>query len=85
MLCPRRAQATEIIGGRYLRTSTGPCHGLFDDYCQELIGCQKQLSPKFEQVPEITGDTRVPLMDLAMTFHYATGVKLVLNHPFYCY
>lgn len=63
----------------YLRTSTGPCHGLF---WQELTGCQKQLSPKFVQVAEIIGDTRVLLMGLDMTyFHHATGVKLVKTHP----
>jgi hypothetical protein len=70
----------------YLRTFTGPCHGLLDDFWQELTGCQKQLSPKFVQVAEFTGDTRVLLMDLVMTFHHATGVKIVWNHRFYsCY
>ena len=43
----------------YLRTLTGPCHGWFGDFWQELTGCQKQLSPKFVQVAELIGDTRV--------------------------
>ena len=69
----------------YLRTLTGPRHGWFGDFRQELTGCQKQLCPKFEQVAEIIGDTRILLMDLEMTFHHAIGVKLVWNHRFDCY
>jgi hypothetical protein len=30
--------------------------------------CQKQLSPKFVQVPETIGDIRLPLLELFMTF-----------------
>ena len=52
----------------YLRTLTGPCHGWFGDFWQELTGCRKQLSPKFVQVPETIGDTRVLLLELVMTF-----------------
>jgi hypothetical protein len=67
-LCPGFVQATEIILG-YLRTLTGPCHGWFGDFWQELTGCQKQLSPNFVQVAEMIGYTRVLLIDLDMTFY----------------
>jgi hypothetical protein len=69
--------ANNLDNWGYLRTATGPGHSWFGDCWQELTGCQKQLSPKFVQVTRIIGDTQVLLMDLAMTFHHAIGVKLI--------
>jgi hypothetical protein len=80
-----RAFASNWDNWGYLITLTGPCQGWFCDFRQELTGCQKQLRLKFVQVAEIIGDAGKLLMDLVMTFHQATGVKVVWNHPFYSY
>ena len=57
----------------YLRTLTGPCHGWFGDFWQELTGGRKQLSPKFVQVAELIGDSRVSSW-LTLLWHFIMPV-----------